>query len=573
MSLMKKPLILTMLVIFTCIFSVPGLYNPSQAYATSATVATDDYDSVTYNSVLLYGELADAGSLDVANVTGYGIAYGTNSGWDTMTKQIVGTGNISKTEQFAANVTGLNSGIKYYYRAFVKFGSTYYYGDAKYFITNSNSSAVKPGVTTQAASGVETNFANLNGIIDSTGDSSIISYGFYWGTSSSTSSMTQIEVGDASDSVYNGDSFTYNITNLASGTKYYYKAYATNSAGTTYGALNYFTTDSGTSDVPSIMTQAATDIGGYSATLNALVNSVGGDGITAYGFYYGTTSSCSSKIQVGTLALSDGDNYNYTLSGLAAGTDYYYKAYAKNTYGTAYGPVKCLTTAGSLGSLPSVNTDAPTARDTAATLSGEVSSSDSTIKAYGFYYGTSSACTNRILAGTSGLSAYEPYTYNLTGLVSGATYYVKAFATNSAGTSYGPVKSFTVGSSSANDNTFTIGSSIFYLSGVMHQMDAAPYIKMDRTYIPIRFVGYALGLTDDNISWDDSTQTVTLTKGNTVVKLTIGSQVMVTNGVSMNMDAAPELTNNRTCLPVAWVAQAFGHTVDWDAGKQMVKIK
>lgn len=570
MSLMKKPKILAMLLVFTCVFSIPGLYNTPKALATSPTVTTNDYDNVTESSATLYGELTDAGTYNVDDITGYGIAYGTSSSSSTMTKKTIGTSGLSEGEEFEKSITGLNSNTKYYYRAFVKFSSnTYYYGGVQYFTTDSSSSTDKPEVTTDAAEDIGNDSATLNGVIDSAGDSDITSYGFYWGAS--TSSMTKEEIGDESDSMNDGDSFDYDLSDLDTDTKYYFKAYATNDAGTTYGTVKYFTTDD--SGTPTLTTKTATDVGDDTATLNALVGSAGNDDITEYGFYYGTSSSCSSKKKVGTTDVSDDDTYDYTLSGLSADTKYYFKAYAKNSDGTAYGSVQYFTTDASSGSEPSVTTNTPTLSGTNAILSGQVSSSDTTIDSYGFYYGTDSSCTKQILVGTSGLSAGGNYTYNLAGLVSGTTYYVKAYATNDAGTSYGTIRSFTVGGSSAVANTFTIGAPYFYLNGVRQAMDAAPYIKNNRTYMPIRYVCYAMGLSDNNIAWDAKSNTVTLTQGGTVVKLTIGNRALSLNGASISMDSAPEIFNNRTCLPIAWVAQVFGHTAVWNEAQKMVTIK
>ncbi len=572
MSLMKKPRILAMLLIFTCIFSVPGLYNVSKVQAsTKPTVTTGSYDDVDEDSATLYGELADAGSLDVDDITAYGIAYGTSSSSSDMSRKTVGSSDLSEGDEFEKTITGLDSDTKYYYRAFVKFESTYYYGSAKYFTTDDSSSSDKPEVTTEAADDIGDDYATLNGVIDSIGDSDITSYGFYWGTSSSLSYMDEEEVGDDSDNMSDGDSFTFELSDLDSGETYYFRAYATNDSGTTYGTVKYFTADSDSSE-PTVTTKSATDVEDDSATLNALLDSIGGDDITEYGFYYGTSSSCSSKKKVGTTDLSDDDTYDYTLSGLSAGTKYYYKAYAKNSYGTAYGSVKYFTTDESSDEL-SVTTNNPTLSGTTAILSGEVTSSDTSIKSYGFYYGTDSTCSSRILVGTSGLSEGDTYTYNLSGLVSGATYYVKAYATNSAGTSYGTVRSFTVGSSSTAGNTFTIGTPYFYLNGAKQTMDAPPYIRNNRTYMPLRYVCYAMGMSDGDIVWDSATNTVTITQSGKVVKLVIGSKNLNYNGSSITMDVAPEIYNNRTCLPIAWVAQVFGHTASWDEQQQMVTVK
>jgi hypothetical protein len=104
-------------------------------------------------------------------------------------------------------------------------------------------------------------------------------------------------------------------------------------------------------------------------------------------------------------------------------------------------------------------------------------------------------------------------------------------------------------------------------------MDAAPYIKNNRTYMPVRYVAYAMGLTDANIVWNGATNTATLTKGSTSVILVIGSRIMYVNGAPRTMDVAPEITNNRICLPIAWVASAFGCTATWNGTAKTVTIR
>lgn len=58
--------------------------------------------------------------------------------------------------------------------------------------------------------------------------------------------------------------------------------------------------------------------------------------------------------------------------------------------------------------------------------------------------------------------------------------------------------------------SMTIGSNIMYINGVALPMTAAPEITNSRTFLPLRDLGYALGLNDDKINWDDITKTVTL---------------------------------------------------------------
>lgn len=129
------------------------------------------------------------------------------------------------------------------------------------------------------------------------------------------------------------------------------------------------------------------------------------------------------------------------------------------------------------------------------------------------------------------------------------------------------------GSSAIGTASFVIGSTTYTLNGVEKTMDVAPYAKNNRTYMPVRYVAYAMGIDDANILWDQGTQTVTLVKGAKIVQLTIGSNIIKINGAAVTMDVAPEAVSNRTMLPAAWVAQAFGATATWDAATNGVTIK
>lgn len=119
--------------------------------------------------------------------------------------------------------------------------------------------------------------------------------------------------------------------------------------------------------------------------------------------------------------------------------------------------------------------------------------------------------------------------------------------------------------------SFYIGSTIMNVNGSNIIMDAAPYIKAGRTYVPVRYLGDALGATT---SWDAATKTVTVTKGDKTVVLVIGSTTAKVNGADVVMDVAPEITGvGRTMLPARWVAEGLGFAVGWNAALQQVVIQ
>ncbi|MCX5780065.1 MAG: stalk domain-containing protein [Firmicutes bacterium] len=445
--------------------------------------------------------------------------------------------------------------------------------------------ASAPTVSTLTATDVDDESATLNGRLTSNGSYDVVEYGFYYDDSSSvTTSDDNIlaGTGDLDDE----EAFDAALDSLDSDTRYYFRAYiiyedASNDPHTVLATnTRYFTTNDGGSsseDRPTVTTRSATDIGYRDATLNAEIDSIGGDDITEYGFYWGSSTSTSTKRKVGTDSIGDGDDYDYYLSGLSSDRKYYFKAYAKNRYGTDYGSMKSFTT-DSRGNAsedrPNVTTKTPSVVDGYATLHGVLTSEgDSNINGYGFYWGTNSDPGNRIEVGYGDLNEDETFSYKLTGLTAGTTYYVKAYATNDSGTDYGSILSFNVSGSAQYPSIFTIGSYSYNINGSYRVGEVAPYIKNNRTYLPVRYAVWGMGIADYNILWDEMNQLVTLTKGATVVRLMINSPVMYVNGSSVIMDTAPEITNDRTCLPIAPIAQAFGYSATWDSFTQIVTIR
>ena len=120
---------------------------------------------------------------------------------------------------------------------------------------------------------------------------------------------------------------------------------------------------------------------------------------------------------------------------------------------------------------------------------------------------------------------------------------------------------------------FKIGSNVYTVNGVAKIMDVAPYIKNSRTYVPVRYLAYALGVTESNVVWDAATNKVTITKGDKVAELTVGSTTITVNGEAQTMDVAPEITNSRTMLPARFVAEGLGATVGWDAASNTVYVQ
>lgn len=101
------------------------------------------------------------------------------------------------------------------------------------------------------------------------------------------------------------------------------------------------------------------------------------------------------------------------------------------------------------------------------------------------------------------------------------------------------------------------------------EKEVTPYIRENRTYVPIRFIAEKLGM---EVSWDEVTKTVHFSKNDVNLRLKIGEYRYSKNNTSYVMDAPAELKNNRTMVPVRFIAEAMGYAIEWNAELKMVFI-
>ena len=99
--------------------------------------------------------------------------------------------------------------------------------------------------------------------------------------------------------------------------------------------------------------------------------------------------------------------------------------------------------------------------------------------------------------------------------------------------------------------------------------DVPPQMISGRTLVPLRTIFEALGAT---IDWNGNTQTVTATKDDRVVVLTIGSTTPTVNGSVVTIDQPGIIVNARTLVPLRFVAESFGVSVDWNNDTRTVTI-
>ncbi|GAA4300190.1 pectinesterase family protein [Nibribacter koreensis] len=195
-----------------------------------------------------------------------------------------------------------------------------------------------PTVTTATAiTRISTTSATLSGTISSDGGAPVTARGMVYGTGENPS------ITDAKkESGAGSGSFTAELTGLSVNTKYFARAFATNSAGTAYGDLVEFTTLQELV-VPTVTTAAVANVLVKSAEIGGNVTAWGGADVTARGVVWNTTGTptlTDNKTTDGT-GLGSFKSFMY---GLAEKTSYHVRAYATNSVGTAYGPEVTFTT-------------------------------------------------------------------------------------------------------------------------------------------------------------------------------------------------------------------------------------
>ena len=192
-------------------------------------LSTASISNITSTSAISGGNISSDGGIAVA---AKGVCWSMTSNPTTAnTKTSDGTG----TGSFTSSITGLNAGTTYYLRSYAINSTGTVYGNEVSFKTNSILSQAT--VTTTAASNITTSVATLGGSVTSDGNATVTERGVVYATTPNpTIANTKVAIGTGTGN------FTGTISGLTSGMTYYVRAYATNSAGTSYGNGISFTT-------------------------------------------------------------------------------------------------------------------------------------------------------------------------------------------------------------------------------------------------------------------------------------------------------------------------------------------
>lgn len=119
-----------------------------------------------------------------------------------------------------------------------------------------------------------------------------------------------------------------------------------------------------------------------------------------------------------------------------------------------------------------------------------------------------------------------------------------------------------------------IGNSMMTVDGNEQEIDSGrgtvPIIVNGRTLVPVRAIIEAMGGT---VGWDGETETATLNMGDDEIKLIIDSTTAYLNGAEKMLDVAPTIINERTMLPIRFIAESFHFNVEWIESEQKIIIR
>ena len=461
-----------------CIYSVTATSVATGCISTASVevmvynqppiVTTKSITNITSTSAKSGGNVTDTGC---ATVTERGVCWSTSPNPTVSGNH---TTNGSGTGSFTSSMTGLSPNTTYYVRAYATNSAGTSYGSQKTFTTSCNTVTVsiagntsidyggsttltasgasnyswsdggvsasitvsptstttytvtgtnsygcmstasvtvtvnykKPTVTTKSVTNITTTSAKSGGNVTATGGAAVTARGVCWSTSPNPT------VSDSHTTNGSGTgSFTSSMTGLSPNTTYYVRAYAKNSVGTSYGAQKTFTTSCNTVTV-SIAGNTTIDYGG-STTLTA-------SGTSSYIWSNGGTNA--------SIMVSPTSTTTYTVTGT-------------NSYGCT-GTASVIVTVNSVA--PTVKTNSVTniAKTTANCGGNVISSGSAPVTARGVCWSTNQNPTTNN-AHTSDGSGTGVFASSLAGLDPGTTYYVRAYATSDAGTTYGNEVTFT----------------------------------------------------------------------------------------------------------------------------------
>ncbi len=299
-------------ILILVILIVPVFVTQCEKIERINKVETKEVTDIEQNSAKVTGVLVD---MVKENTGEFGFVYNTSPSPGLENFKII-KGNPDKPKEFSANLTGLTAGTDYFIRAYYYVSTQVVYGKELTFKTLD---AVKPTVITSEIGTVTSSSAICGGNVTGNGGSSITDRGICWSTDQNPDiSGPHSSAGLGTNSGLG--TFSVNITTgLEPLTHYYYRAYATNIAGTSYGDPKEFTTLQNVS-LPQVTTTLASQVTSRTAKSGGTNINNGNGIITAKGVCWSTSSTPTLTSPYFTNEGTGTSNFTSDITGLIPAT-------------------------------------------------------------------------------------------------------------------------------------------------------------------------------------------------------------------------------------------------------------
>lgn len=111
-----------------------------------------------------------------------------------------------------------------------------------------------------------------------------------------------------------------------------------------------------------------------------------------------------------------------------------------------------------------------------------------------------------------------------------------------------------------------------FLDGQQVKSDVAPYImpKVNVTMVPLRVISESLGA---EVYWDQTKQTATILKDDTVLSMTVNQMYALVNDSSVTLDASAQNKQGRVMVPLRFVSEQLGLQVNWDQATRTITLR
>lgn len=338
---------------------------------------------------------------------------------------------------FSATLQDLEDGTTYYYCTYANSGYTTVKGGVKQFSTVSS---VVPslGVTELVGKQEETSLTVGSKLIED-GGAPVSLIGFCYIEKSA--GKDPVETDKVVNVTLSGGQAEFNATirELKAGTTYLIRSYASNRKGTGYGQiLEVATADD---ESPKLKTSEVGNCGGSWADAVGELVSEGASAVVEKGFCWTTDSSVEPVYtDVNNRLIVSGERLSGKITGLKGSTQYYMRAYARNSTRVAYGNTVTFTTSSLTVPVLSQPVISDIQAYTAVAKASITNNGNGIITETGYCISELSEPAER----TPVDAVNNEFAVNLSGLKHSTSYYIRFYAVNEAGIAYGPAIRFTM---------------------------------------------------------------------------------------------------------------------------------